>query len=79
MDMRPIVILERAFICYVASAMLGYILVSIIGGCANQAFKKSLSRMEESLSSPAFDAEETKSPAPAEEEETEASPVAEGN
>jgi len=70
MDMRPIVILERAFICYVASAMLGYILVSIIGGCVNQAFKKSLSKMEEELASP---------DSAAEEEETEASPVAEGN
>ena len=77
MDMRPFVILERAFICYVASAMLGYILVSIIGGCANQALKKSLSKMEEEVSSPAFDAEETNSPPSAEEEETEASPAAE--
>ena len=68
MDMRPFVILERAFICYVASAMLGYIMVSIIGGCSNQALRKSLSKIEEEVSSPASGAEE---------EETETSPAAE--
>ena len=31
MDMRPLVILERAFISYIASAMLGYIIVSAMG------------------------------------------------
>ena len=31
MDMRPLVILERAFISYIASAMLGYIVVSAMG------------------------------------------------
>jgi hypothetical protein len=40
MDMRPFVILERTFICYIAFAMLGYILVSIIGGCVDQALRK---------------------------------------
>ena len=31
MDMRPLVVLERAFISYIASAMLGYIIVSAMG------------------------------------------------
>lgn len=40
MNMRPLVMLERAFICYIAFAMLGYILVSIIGGCVDQALRR---------------------------------------
>jgi len=42
--MRPLVILERAFISYIASAMLGYIIVSAMGRFATSRKRVPLSR-----------------------------------
>ena len=46
MDMRPLVILERAFISYIASAMLGYIIVSAMGRFATSRKRVPLSSAE---------------------------------